>query len=704
MIRCWHVLLILHTITTGKPSYGAQISQKSQVALEYASGRVNVNDSPVGVGKATVELSPARLLRISNNGDRRIAAVYWDISNAMIPDIIVDAASLPQVQERAGAASHIALVDYQWAWDPIRPSSVVSFDPEQLEDAGNLFADSLTSSPGIMKPSSHRAMLLLFSDFPPGASFELDGIAFQADSLAGLESPSRTISAAALVNSEITVLFADGATATCTLGAGTTAAGEEGVAIVLSSATVAQHSPQLEVNGYQDGSSGEYDENQGWHVFVSARAGDRVRISKMVASQESIASNPQQGLSEGSITAEALVTARLRAMYPTFPVNAAQTWQHVEVVIPESGSFDISNLVQSSSVDDFATAFTAVIVDSGGLPVSWTSAPIRLLQSQSAFNSGNLVANGSFESNSLSPKTSALMETSDVEGWVSPGGELLALFGSGNAGMIAFDGTVFLQLGSGIYQDVETQEDQSYELTFHIQTNKHGTNDDGMVLVEWRGQLVGTDGYKTSSQNQWETITIPSLVGSGGLDRLAFVKPASSSSGGLFIDSICLRQVGSKVVNGSFESTVVPEKKYRILSDSFVEGWSAINGLMEVWGTGVKKKKPVDGSILVELDVHTGNGADGIFQRIRTEKHTLYRLSFHIQSRGNNFSSTSESVTLLWRGHEVHGQYHASGANVWTRFVVIVQGSGGIDTFVLQEVSSNSLGPLLDDIALVPLD
>ena len=515
----------------------------------------------------------------------------------------------------------------------------------------------------------------------------------------------------------MTVLFGDGSSASGTLASDGSQAGA--IAVVTSHGP-AHAPPNLLVDGLEAGCSGDLYETTRPHVSVSSTPGDIVRVTKMTAF---VPVENQVGLADGSITVEALVTARLIGQYPTFPVNNAKELEHVETVIPANGILDISSMFQYAAADDYAVAFTAVTVDGNGIPLSPTTMPTRLLSTGQ--DSGNLLVDGSFESNltdntgNPSPPMDTRRSLNQVqfEGWFSLNGADIELFGNGQAGVTAIDGSVFLQLDAtvgttadGVYQDVVTQKDREYELTFYVQSRRNNIGtEDNTLFVEWNGKRTNASGYRSSNRNEWEKVTL-SLVGSGGTDRLAFIESSATGTSdgmGPFLDLVSLCPVGSMIVNGSFESTVLKRGKFTQEKDSNVQGWLSTTGTMELWGSGLAGVEAFDGSTLLELDVHSKvaakYGMDGIFQHILTEKGRLYQLSFYVRARGQSFSSPSESLSVQWRGHEIKTDYHAAGADVWTRKVVILAGKGTAETILFSEISSNGLGPLLDNIELSPL-
>ena len=177
-----------------------------------------------------------------------------------------------------------------------------------------------------------------------------------------------------MVGGVVTVLFGDGSTASATLAADGSNAG----AIAIVGTSGLESAPGLNVNGLGPGGVGSYGASNP-SVVVSSNPGDIVRVSltegfSPVATTKTVA--------EGQITVKDLVEARLEAQYPEFPANNAKRWEHEEVVIPQSGSVDVSSLF-SLSGDNLPIAYVAVVVDNSSKdPLSETTAPIRLRYSE----------------------------------------------------------------------------------------------------------------------------------------------------------------------------------------------------------------------------------------------------------------------------------------------------------------------------------
>ncbi len=100
-------------------------------------------------------------------------------------------------------------------------------------------------------------------------------------------------------------------------------------------------------------------------------------------------------------------------------------------------------------------------------------------------------------------------------------------------GVVAADGSNFLELDSqtlvdGVFQDVQTQPNVSYTLTFEAQQRPQASGAASVndtVEVYWRGELVA----KVQPGADWSTFTV-TVTGSGGVDRLEFREPQGENT------------------------------------------------------------------------------------------------------------------------------------------------------------------------------
>jgi len=182
------------------------------------------------------------------------------------------------------------------------------------------------------------------------------------------------VSGAEMTGSVVTVLFDDGSSASTSLSADGSQAGSGAVLIEGGPDSSA---PDLGVNGIGPGGSGSYNNgNTPLNVSVSGKPGSRVRVS-MAKGFDAVTNT--QTVANGQISIDALVAARLLAQFPGFPANNADQWTHQVVTIPPSGSTTVSGFsVNGDAAKIAGIAFSAVVIDTNGKPLSPATAPIRL--------------------------------------------------------------------------------------------------------------------------------------------------------------------------------------------------------------------------------------------------------------------------------------------------------------------------------------
>ena len=396
------------------------ISPAARAAFDYAQTARDGNDQPLvqvsdpsqGRGEALLTIMPGerevqqsnfnwRSFQLTNTGEKRIVAAFIDVTDALFPDIVFDEDGTGG-DDVAKVLSHdwgttetlpVAIDQYQWQWLPARGSDFVAsaeFSPAELDDVNNLFVNELSNS-GLGAAGGFRGELILFEDFGSAETYEFSGD-MDPNSLAGLSQGSvglhaewdvGGVSGAEMIGSVVSVLFGDGTTASGTIAADNSQAGS--VAVISNDLMEA---PGLAVGDVDAGESGTYSTSS-LPVVVTAPAGSTVRVS-MVQAFDPV--DNEESLAGGLIALEALVAARLIAQYPTFPVNNAKSWQHIDVVMPQSGSIDIGNQFSLSDEVTDALGFVAVVIESDTrLPMSRTSAPIRLLYTEAAPTGSSLV-------------------------------------------------------------------------------------------------------------------------------------------------------------------------------------------------------------------------------------------------------------------------------------------------------------------------
>ena len=324
------------------------------------------------VGKATLKITVnnnnvqisnfgSNSFQITNTGDKVIAQVDLDVTNALYPDSVF----APDAQ--AGDSA---------------------FKPLTIDTNGNtgVVAPSALSYIGAGGKAGFKGLRLVFNPavsggFNPGEtvgfSIDMDPNSIAGSSKTPLDAGASPawdvggVSGAELIGSTFTVTFTDGTTATGQLQGDKSQGGAQGLA--------SQDSPNLPVsltvNGLGAGGLGTYN-SSGPSVIVSGPAGQTARVV----------------LTKGFIqpvTPYAQFLANQLALLATkeFPANNAVEFQTVDIVLT-GGNQDISGLFNFSGVanynfageDQLPLGLVASVIDpaAGNLPIGSVTQPIYL--------------------------------------------------------------------------------------------------------------------------------------------------------------------------------------------------------------------------------------------------------------------------------------------------------------------------------------
>jgi hypothetical protein len=329
--------------------------------------------------------------KLTNVGNKSIAAVYIDVSTAIFPDVVYDAdgtggddvANPLEHDWKSVETRPVDVTTYQWEWQPIRGEdyeSDVPFDVNATDDVDNLFVDTLSDNKGAA--GGHQGILILFQGFDNSETYEYS-VDVDSNSIAGLSGGAILggadwdvggVSGAEMIGSTVSLLFEDGSTATGTLASDGSQAGA--VAYIREESAMTAEQPEVIVNV----DSKERDDDVVTYcanltVSVKAAANETVRVTMIRAF------NPVVSLFElanKTITAKALVEARLQTQFPYFPANNARELVHVMVTVENDAAVDITSSFPLAGVND-TLAFTAVVVDAECLPLSDVSEPVHLV-------------------------------------------------------------------------------------------------------------------------------------------------------------------------------------------------------------------------------------------------------------------------------------------------------------------------------------
>ena len=348
-------------------SYGG--SAVGAARLEIMTGSSDIDASNFGQNS----------FQVTNVGDKKISAIFIDVSEALYPDSVFDpdgkggdnAAKPWAVNNAGGTGGYVDGTGYFLPGvDPLPndtgtggPSNggfkgaMVKFDPSV---SGGFQSGETVGFSGDMDPNS-------IAGLNKGGSAGVDTGATSGWDVGG-------ISGHELIGSAFTVLFDDGTTATGELGSDKSASGSHTLATQAGGATA----PGLTVGGVAAGGTGTYG-GTAPSVIVTGNPGDVVRIT-LTKGLDPV-TNDTAGI-------DALVAARLDRY--DFEVSNNFDSQSVDVTIGSDGTFDATGLFDYDDApannkpgfvgDDTAPIgyVASVINPSNGLPVSAVTAPIYL--------------------------------------------------------------------------------------------------------------------------------------------------------------------------------------------------------------------------------------------------------------------------------------------------------------------------------------
>jgi hypothetical protein len=156
----------------------------------------------------------------------------------------------------------------------------------------------------------------------------------------------------------------------------------------------------------------------------------------------------------------------------------------------------------------------------------------------------NLLVNGSFEAAAVSSRD--WESFGSIAGWTAVSGGTIELWNDLN-GVKATNGQNFGELdflgaADGLYQTVQTQAGQKYDLAFDTRSRLGQTATTTAMDVLWNDSLVA----RVLPGSDWDTNNF-TLTGTGGQDRLTFREAAGQGSDGLgaLYDNVTLVKAGS---------------------------------------------------------------------------------------------------------------------------------------------------------------
>ncbi|MEL7331648.1 MAG: DUF4347 domain-containing protein, partial [Cyanobacteria bacterium J06560_2] len=335
------------------------------------SGAINITITPnSGIQKSNFS---AKSFTINNTGDKRIAAIYIDVTDALFPDTVFDPVGL------AGDSASRAL-----KFEITGGTGV--FVPTQAQELEPFFGEG--------GADGYEGVLLTFdpnssNGYNPGETVQF-GVDMDPNSIVGLpQNPTDIngneplvnswdiggVSGAELMNSKVHVLFTDGTQAVGEI----IGDGSDGGGVAVADQASPNKQATLTVNNLGAGGAGNYSQSD-IEVEVSGNAGDTVRVvmtKGFVQPFDYIDTNGNPVNLSSKFAGE------------DFPANNALEFQTVDVVLDGSvqditSLFDFSgpggNLAFAGN-DKLPLGFVSAVIDSNELPIGPVSEPIYLQHS-----------------------------------------------------------------------------------------------------------------------------------------------------------------------------------------------------------------------------------------------------------------------------------------------------------------------------------
>ena len=215
-----------------------------------------------------------------------------------------------------------------------------------------------------------------------------------------------------------------------------------------------------------------------------------------------------------------------------------------EIIEVQSGPFPMPVLkttptVEPTTLEPSASPTTKVPTLTPTTTLALTGAPTR-----PPYHIVDLLVNGHFDDKEIPGKPYMFNDTK-INGWTAVHGGMIELWGSGAYGIQSHTNTgtyTYIELDvqndatlDGVYQDVATTKGSIYLLTFYMRARHeaHRLTDSEALNVEWNGESLGR--FVSTEPNAWTEHQL-TVIGTGGLDRLAFVEVSSSGEGPLLDD------------------------------------------------------------------------------------------------------------------------------------------------------------------------
>lgn len=345
----------------------------------YTNGETGAAVLDIMVGQNNIEASNygSNSFKVSNTGDKKISAIFIDVSGALYQDSVFDpdgmggdsVAKAWAINSAGGTGAYISGGDAGYFIPGVDPLAN-------------------TTGTGITSNGGYKGAIVKFADFNNGETVGFSGD-MDPNSIAGLTKTSVDVNAIdswdvggisghELIGSQFTVLFDDGTTASGQLASDGSASGAQALA---SQSFVPATTPTLTVNDVTAGGLGTYGGTQPT-ILVTGDPGDTVRITMTKGFNPVV--EPANGIGQ-------LVEERL----DRYDFKASNNFdsQSVDVVIGANGTYDATGMFDYDDAlannkadgtfagDDVAQiGFVASVIDpaNNGLAISAVTLPIYL--------------------------------------------------------------------------------------------------------------------------------------------------------------------------------------------------------------------------------------------------------------------------------------------------------------------------------------
>ncbi|NJK28260.1 MAG: hypothetical protein HC925_06950 [Coleofasciculaceae cyanobacterium SM2_3_26] len=502
-------------ITGVSPNAGIGVASAS-VAIQDDDGQPSLTGAAVLAITATsnnVQISNfgSNSFQITNTGEKNIARVDIDVTNALYPDSVFDPFGL--------------------AGDTASKGLTIN-----TNGSTGIVAPSNSSYIGAGGTAGFEAIRLVFDEnvnggFAPGESlgFSID---MDPNSVAGaqkslLDAGSNPVwdvggvSGAELIGSTFTVTFTDGTTATGQLQG----AGNQAGARALATQDASNLSVALTVNGLGAGSIGTYDAN-GPSVLISGPVGQKARVVLTKGFIQPVTNEFFNGNANDRAYAPTL-QAQLDALAASdFPANNAVEFQTVDILLTGQPQ-DISNQFNFSGVQNFnfdgedrlPLGFVASVVDpaNSNLPLGAVTQPIYLQFTEQEAVASNLVTDPI--GNSDSAIAPSRIEAEDADILTNYRIENISAASGGRA--LGLSGGDTNEVGSAVF------DFQGSAGTYDIVI---GTFDENDGLARF---VLELDDIETSTTTEIGTVELNATLGSSAANAQTFVTPKVATGIGL---------------------------------------------------------------------------------------------------------------------------------------------------------------------------